>query len=39
MYYTKQDWDIVDDNCSQEDTQRQFVYYMMMDQAVRNCGR
>ncbi len=39
MYYTQKDWDILDDYYSQEDTQREFVYYMTMDQAVRNCGR
>lgn len=39
MYYTNKDWDILDDYCSEEDTQRQFVFYMTMDRAVRNCGR
>lgn len=39
MYYTNKDWDILDDYCSEEDTQRQFVFYMTIDRAVRNCGR
>lgn len=35
MYYTKQDWDNTDNYLDQEEVQRQFVYFMMMDRVVR----
>ena len=35
MYYTKQDWDNTDNYLDQEEVQRHFVYFMMMDRVVR----
>ncbi len=39
MYLIEKDRDRRDDIYSQEEQQRNFVYFMMMDQIIHSCGR
>lgn len=41
MFYTDESekWDVFDDFSNQTEEQRQFVYFMLMDQMVRSSGR